>query len=92
MKTNTYIPQPTEQDLLEFQRDLKTLRHFIGWSQTDLGKMLGVSKQNISAIENGKQRLTLMHWHAIMHIITPAYNEELARLVLFGDGESDARS
>lgn len=38
---------------------LRELREARGWTQGEMGEVLGISRQGISELENGKSRITL---------------------------------
>ena len=56
------------------QNHLALIRTSAGWSTTELGEKLGVSRQMISNIESGRNKMTMMQYRAIRH----ALNEEIA--------------
>jgi putative transcriptional regulator len=45
----------TSDDYLELTKNIKHLRLAAGWSQDDLAKRVGVTRQTITAIETNKQ-------------------------------------
>ena len=49
-----------EQRKLEkrLAKELKTLRNLCGWSQETLASVIGVTRQTILAVENGKRDMT----------------------------------
>ena len=55
------------------QNHLALIRTSAGWSTTELGEKLGVSRQMISNIESGRNKMTMMQYRAIRH----ALNEEI---------------
>ena len=77
---------PDKETLLEYQKNLKIFREFAGWTQAELGEKLGMSKQNISSLENGKIKMTVLHQYALRYLFEPFVREEVARCVLLGDG------
>ena len=77
---------PDKETLLAYQKNLKTFRKFAGWTQTELGEKLGMSKQNISSLENGKINMTVLHYYALRYLFEPIVREEVARCVLLEDG------
>ena len=85
MKRGT-VMAPDKETLLEYQKNLKTFREFAGWTQAELGEKLGMSKQNISNLENGRVKMTAIHYYALRYIFEPIVKEEVARCVLLGDG------
>lgn len=50
MKESCFIDDQTIKD---FTSNLKTLRRTVGWTQEELAKKVGVTRQTITAIENG---------------------------------------
>jgi transcriptional regulator with XRE-family HTH domain len=72
--------------LLEYQKNLKKFRKFAGWTQAELGEMLGMSKQNISNLENGRINMTPLHYYALRYLFEPIVREEIARCIVLGDG------
>lgn len=77
---------PDKETLLAYQKNLKTFREFAGWTQAELGEMLGMSKQNISSLENGKINMTVLHYYALRYLFEPIVKDELARCMLLADG------
>ena len=77
---------PDKETLLAYQKNLKTFRKFAGWTQTELGEKLGMSKQNISSLENGKINMTVLHYYALRYLFEPIVREETARCILLPDG------
>lgn len=51
------------------QENLSSIRKIAGWTAGDLGEMIGVSKQNISNLENNKIRLSQAQYIAIRHLV-----------------------
>lgn len=43
-----------EKEIKEFTKNLKYLRQSAGWTQEELAKRVGVTRQTITAIENSK--------------------------------------
>ena len=41
------------------QQNLLAIRKFAGWTTENLGEQIGVTKQTISNLENGKTEMTL---------------------------------
>ncbi len=62
---------------------LKTLRAERDWSQADLARRLGVSRQSVNAIETGKYDPSLPLAFAIAHL----FDEPIE--AIFGDGTAD---
>ena len=77
---------PDKETLLAYQKNLKTFREFAGWTQAELGEKLGMSKQNISSLENGRINMTVLHYYALRYLFEPIVREEVARCVLLEDG------
>lgn len=44
-----------DKDILEFSKNVKHMRQSAGWTQEDLAKKVGVTRQTITAIENNKK-------------------------------------
>ena len=55
--------------IVRLQENLASIRKIAGWTAEDLGEMLGVSKQNISNLENGNTNLSQAQYIAIRHLI-----------------------
>ena len=56
-----------EVSLIEaFQKNLIATRKKMGMNQKDLAGILGLSRQSLSAIENGKVKMTRVHYLAIL--------------------------
>lgn len=49
------MPSITKHDVELITGNLKLLRQAMRWTQEDLAKRVGVTRQTITAIENGKQ-------------------------------------
>lgn len=62
-------------------KDLKLIRHILGWSCKDLGEKLGVTKQTISNIETGRVPLSKPYSLAIKYIICTEPNINLTSLI-----------
>lgn len=77
---------PDKETLLAYQKNLKRFREFAGWTQAELGEKLGLSKQNISNLENGRINMTVLHYYALRYLFEPIVREEVARCILLGDG------
>lgn len=56
------------QTIWNFQKSLQTLRLMAGWKQDHLGRMLGLTKQSISNLENSRNRMTKVQYIAIRSI------------------------
>lgn len=57
------------QKIIAMQLNLRELRFCAGWTQEELGKMLGVSKQTISQLERGDNRLRQAQYIAIRSLL-----------------------
>lgn len=55
--------------IVRLQENLANIRKIAGWTAEELGDMLGVSKQNISNLENGNTNLSQAQYIAIRHLI-----------------------
>ena len=54
---------------VRLQENLASIRKIAGWTAENLGEMLGVSKQNISNIENNNTKLSRAQYVAIRHFL-----------------------
>ena len=63
------------------QSNLMIIRTCAGWSTSELGERLGVSRQMISNLENGRNVMTQMQYLAIRYVLS----EELRKSQLNGD-------
>lgn len=57
------------------QNNLKKIRAILDIDQAQLGDMIGVSRQTINNIENGRVKLNKTHYLAIMAILDQLINE-----------------
>jgi transcriptional regulator with XRE-family HTH domain len=57
------------------QKHLSLIRTCAGWSASELGKKLGVSRQMVSNLENGRNKMTMMQYLAIRQVL----DQEIAR-------------
>lgn len=55
--------------IVRLQENLSSIRKIARWTAEDLGEMLGVTKQNISNLENGNTKLSQAQYIAIRHLI-----------------------
>ncbi len=55
--------------VVRLQENLSSIRKIAGWTAEALGEMLGVSKQNISSLENGNTKLSQAQYIAIRHLV-----------------------
>ena len=72
--------------IVRLQENLSSIRKIARWTAEDLGKMLGVSKQNISNLENRNTKLSQAQYIAIRHLIDyraeqKPKNQALTRIV-----------
>ena len=59
----------TEDTRLILQNNLKAIREILNWTSSDLGILIGVTKQTISNLENENSRLTKLHYIALRTVI-----------------------
>ena len=52
-----------------FREMLPHILKLCGWSNADLGRMLGLSRQCVSGIIKGRQKMTMAQYIAIRHLI-----------------------
>ena len=57
-----------EKEIIIMQSHLKDLRKLAGWTSEELGHKLGMSKQAISALENGTTKLNQLHYLALLYL------------------------
>lgn len=57
------------------QKYLSLIRTSVGWSASALGEKLDVTRQMISNIENGRNKMTMMQYLAVRQVLT----EEIER-------------
>lgn len=55
-----------EELLIEFAKQLPTIRKILGVSQSEMGRKVGLSRQSISSIERGNVALT---WNTLLAIL-----------------------
>ncbi|GAA0180080.1 helix-turn-helix transcriptional regulator [Clostridium sediminicola] len=67
---------------------IKELREILGLTQEQLGKLLGVSRQAINAIETEKFEPSI--WLA--HDISKIFNRSIEEIFLFEESERKSRS
>ena len=58
-----------ETIIKRLQDNLSLIRLCAGWSSSELGKRLGVSRQMISNLENGRNKMTRMQYLAIRRVL-----------------------
>ena len=59
----------TEDTRLILQNNLKAIREILNWTSSDLGNLIGVTKQTISNLETQNSRLTKLHYIALRTVI-----------------------
>lgn len=59
----------TEDTRTILQNNLKAIREILNWTSSDLGNLIGVTKQTISNLENENSRLTKLHYIALRTVI-----------------------
>lgn len=55
----------TDKDKTKLQQNLSVIRKIAGWTSEDLGELIGVTKQTISNLENGRSVMTKTQYIAI---------------------------
>jgi DNA-binding XRE family transcriptional regulator len=75
-----------ERGINRLQQNLAAIRKVAGWTTAQLGEKIGVSKQTISNLENGKSPMNFTQYIAIRSIFdceieTNTANEVLPRVV-----------
>jgi len=58
-----------EQQIKRLQENLLSIRKIAGWTAEELGDRIGVTKQTISNMENGKAKLTQTQYIAIRSVL-----------------------
>ena len=64
------------------QKNLSAIRKIAGWTSEQLGEKIGVTKQTISNLENGKTQMTLTQYIALRSIIDFEIQTNKGNLVL----------
>ena len=64
-------------------KDLKSLRRVCGWSQEELASVIGVTRQTILSVENGKRDMT---WTMFLALSFVFLGNENARKVFMDSG------
>lgn len=59
----------TEDTRAILQNNLKDIRLILNWTSSDLGNLIGVTKQTISNLEKLNNRLTKLHYIALRTVI-----------------------
>lgn len=86
-----------ELQIKRLQENLLSIRKIAGWTAEELGDRIGVTKQTISNLENGKARLTQTQYIAIRSVLDYEIhtNEEnivlpqIISILLDSDGNDD---
>lgn len=63
------IKNNKEHQIELLQANLQTIRKIAGWTIEEFGDKLGVSKQTISNLENGKTQMSLIQYIAIRAVL-----------------------
>ena len=63
------MKQYTDKDKEKPQKNLSVIRKIAGWTSEDLGDLIGVTKQTISNLENGRSVMTKTQYIAIRAMI-----------------------
>lgn len=76
----------SEKDKIRLQTNLSLIRKAAGWTATDLGEFIGVTKQTISNLENGRNTMSKAQYIAIRAILDHELtsnpdNDALAQIV-----------
>ena len=76
-----------DKHIEEFQKLLPSIRRAAGWTSEEFGKKIGVSRQAISNVENGKFNLTKTHYIAMRYVLDEEMDKhpddtEMLRLML----------
>lgn len=58
-----------EKLVIALQKNLTSIRTIAGWTAEELGYLIGVTKQTISNLENGKTQMSLTQYIAIRTIL-----------------------
>lgn len=58
-----------EQQIKRLQENLLSIRKIAGWIAEELGNRIGVTKQTISNMENGKAKLTQTQYIAVSSVL-----------------------
>ena len=59
----------TEDTRAILQNNLRAIREILNWTSSDLGNLIGVTKQTISNLETQNSRLTKLHYIALRTVI-----------------------
>lgn len=63
------MDEEVKKEIARFQDNLQTIRKVAGWTATDLGNQIGVSKQTISNLENHNNPMTKTQYIAIRAVL-----------------------
>ena len=78
----------TDEEVKRFRDNLPLIRRAAGWSAEEFGKRVGISRQSINNLENGKYNLTKPHYVAMRYVLNeeiekyPGEETEMLRVVL----------
>lgn len=64
-----HMVNSTERDIKRLQDNLLVIRKIAGWTTTELGELIGVTKQTINNIESGRSKLSKTQYIAIRTIL-----------------------
>ena len=64
-----YIKEQSSAQIKCLQKNLSAIRKIAGWTAEQLGGKIGVTKQTISNLENGKTPMTLTQYIAIRSVL-----------------------
>ena len=67
MKKEKYPSNEKTRQIL--QDNLKSIREILNWTSSDLGDLIGVTKQTISNLETKNSKLTKLHYIAIRTVV-----------------------
>lgn len=71
-----------DHDIKRLQDNLLSIRRIAGWTAEELGDKIGVTKQTISNLENGKTTMTLTQYIAIRAILDYEVNTNKENAIL----------
>ena len=74
-----------EEKITRLQENLSLIRTCAGWSAAALGEQLDVSRQMVSSLENGRNRMTRMQYLAIRKVIEDEIRQAPEETVLLRD-------
>lgn len=61
--------------VINFQKNLKTIRTVLNIKLMDLGKLIGLSKQNVWNMEDGRINMSISQYIAIRHLFEYTINK-----------------